>query len=66
MEHSHDLQSCSKRYREEALREARERHVLEETRAKRSPLFRRASADPTWATVLSLLQGMGSRSKPGS
>ena len=65
MDHWHDLHSCSKRYREEALREARKRYVLEETRAKRSPRFQKASADPTWATLPSLLQGVGSRNKPG-
>jgi hypothetical protein len=54
MNNSYDLHSWSKQYREERLTEARVRHLVERTRARRSGL------SSSWRNPLALLRALAS------
>jgi hypothetical protein len=59
MNNSYDLHSWSKQYRQERLREARVRHLLERTRASRDPRgARRSGPSSAWRNPLALLRAV--------
>ncbi len=54
MNNPYDVHSWSTLYREEAIREAQRRHLVERARAERNP-HRLRRAGPVWRSVLALL-----------
>jgi hypothetical protein len=50
----YEIHSWSRQYREEAIREAQRRHLVERARAERNP-HRLRRAGPVWRSVLALL-----------
>ena len=61
MIHPYQLHSLGKLYHEEALQEARMRHLLERTRASRDPRGARLSGLSSWRNPLALLRAVASR-----
>ena len=62
MIHPYQLHSLGKLYHEEALREARVRHLVERTRASRNPRgARRSAPSSSWRKPLALLRAVASR-----
>lgn len=55
MNNPYDVHSWSKEYREEALREARKRHLANSARAARRRLSGRSSVGLAWTSVLTRL-----------
>ena len=56
MNNPYDLHSWSKQYREEALQQARTRHLVERTRTSREPCWLRR-VGLAWSNALTLLRG---------
>jgi hypothetical protein len=63
MIHPHQLHSLGKLYHEEALQEARKRHLVERARASRDPRGPKRSGLcglSSWRSALALLRGVAS------
>jgi hypothetical protein len=60
MDFHYDLNSASRLYREEALREAWKRHLVERARASRDPRGARRIGLSSWTSVLALLRAVAS------
>jgi hypothetical protein len=60
MIHPYQLHSLAKLYHEEALQEARKRHLVERARASRDPRGSKRSGLSSWRSALALLRGVAS------
>jgi hypothetical protein len=60
MIHPYQLHSLAKLYHEEALQEARKRHLVERARASRDPRGARRIGLSSWRSALALLRGVAS------
>jgi hypothetical protein len=60
MIHPYQLHSLAKLYHEEALQEARKRHLVERARASQDPRGSRRSGLCSWRGALALLRGVAS------
>jgi hypothetical protein len=60
MIHPYQLHSLAKLYHEEALQEARKRHLVERARASRGPRGARPIGLSSWRSALALLRGVAS------
>lgn len=55
MNNPYEIDSWSRQYREEAIREAQRRHLVERSRVGRRKSRRLRSVRPAWRSVLALL-----------
>ncbi len=57
MDRLYDINSASRGYREEALEEARKRHLVEQARGDKAPRFRLRGVVSAMSAALSVLRG---------